>query len=156
MGAVSTGDSQNGPLATVSRIAGTAEFTFSASRVDLSHDSLTHERWVGSFFDDADEFVADGSFETCVASGDFQISITDAGKQHSYERFVARRWLIDISNGQAFLFNSQSFHKNGLGVSPGSAGVSPASHGRIDQIAGETPALPGLTPRLPDFRTSRL
>jgi hypothetical protein len=68
----------------VARIARSTEFTFTATGINLTYDSLTDQLAIRSIFDYTHKFVTDSSPKAGVATRDLNIGVADSGKQHSH------------------------------------------------------------------------
>lgn len=96
---VSADNAQDGTVRTVAGIARSAQITFSATGIDLPDNSLAHQRCFGRFLYHSNKLVSNCSFESCVAAGDFQISVANARQQYAYKSFLAALGLFDFADG---------------------------------------------------------
>jgi hypothetical protein len=110
VGAIAAYDAENGARGTVPRVAGHTQFAFATSSIDLAHHPLTREYTVRRRLNEAHEFMPDGALKTGIASGNLEIGIADAGKEHPNQSLVFAGWSFDVAKRHTAFFNSEGFH----------------------------------------------
>src|SRR5712692_4532530 len=114
MCSIASHDPKHRTLGAVTLIARATEFTFSAADIDFANDALTYTDCIRRFFDESNKLVANGSLESSIAAGDFEICLAYSRQQYPHQRFLSRLWLFNLTEGNAALFNSQCFHESGF------------------------------------------
>jgi hypothetical protein len=107
---VAANDSQDRARSTMPWIAGSTKITLTAADVYFTHHALANEKVIGRRFDDTDELVADGPFESCVTACDFQVRITNARQHHANKSFIAAFRFFHFAERDSTLCYSQGLH----------------------------------------------
>ena len=124
MRAVTSDDSQDGSIRTMTRISGLAELAESAACVDLADDSnapcqgrcgvvwrdFCRRPSLGHLFKHANELMTQRSLKPCVAARYFQISVANARQGHAHQSLAGSSRSRDVCNRNVLILTAESFH----------------------------------------------
>src|SRR5690606_25776590 len=100
-------NAENGSGQTVPRISATTLFAFAAAGVYLADDAFSDKvRPRRRIFHNANEFMADRSFEAGISPNYFQVRIANAGHRDTHQYFTVR-----IRHWRGFVQKQLSVHE---------------------------------------------
>jgi hypothetical protein len=89
MCSVSTFDAKDGPVRTMSRVAGQTQRTGSAAGIYLANNPFSNQAGLFRTLYDPDKLVANNTLETCVPACYLQVGVADPRQDDPHERFAA-------------------------------------------------------------------